>query len=119
MLSALGPKYAPLFAVLERAGFTCVVDNYRPDVFGNFVVLCSAPSSRVKITNDRGQIFVEVAAPAGPWNDKESILESIGIPRARHETRDGLWSGYEPATQVAELERLLPKILAAVNNGAA
>ena len=119
MVSVLGPKYAPIFAALERAGFTCAVEDYRPDVFGNFVVLCSASTSRVKVTNDRGQIFVDVSVNAGPWNDKETILESLGIPRARHETINGLWSGYDPAVQAAELGSLLPKILAAANNGAA
>ena len=118
MVSALGPKYAPIFATLERAGFTCVVEDYRPDAFGGFVVLCSAPTSQVKVTNDRGQIFVDVSVNAGPWNDKEAILESLGIPRARHETRSGLWSGYDPAVQTAELESYLPRILAAASSGA-
>jgi len=66
MVTALGPKYAPIFSALERAGFSCVVEDYRPDAFGNFVVLCSAPTSRVKVTNDRGQIFVEVSGSVGP-----------------------------------------------------
>jgi hypothetical protein len=47
------------------------------------------------------------------------ILESLGIPRERHETINGLWSGYEPAVQASELERYLPKLIAAVNNGVA
>ena len=119
MVSALGPKYEPIFAILEHAGFSCVVEYYRPDAFGNFVVLCSAPMARVRVTNERGQIFVDIASGGGPWSDKEAILESMGIPRTRHETRNGLWSGYDPAVQALELERFLPKILAAVGNGAA
>jgi hypothetical protein len=119
MVSALGPPYSALISLLERSGFTCVVQDYRPDVFGNFVALCSSPKSRVRITNDRGQIFIDVATSSGPWNDKENILESLGIPRARHQTINGLWSGYEPAAQVSELERYLPNLIAAVNNGIA
>jgi hypothetical protein len=117
MVSALGSEYSALFSVLERAGFTCVVQDYHPDVFGNFVALCSSPKSRVRITNDRGQIFLDVATLSGPWNDKEAILDSLGISRERHETMDGLWSGYEPAVQASELERFLPKLIAVVSNG--
>jgi hypothetical protein len=119
MVSALRPQYSALISVLERAGFTCVVQDYRPDVFGNFVALCSSPNSRVRITNDRGQIFVDVATLSGPCNNKEEILESIGIPRERHETLNGLWSGYEPAVQASELERYLAQLIAVVSNGAA
>jgi|SRR5277367_6673512 len=119
MVSALSPQYSALVSVLERGGFTCVVQDYRPDVFGNFVAMCSSPVLRVRITNDRGQIFVDVANLTGPWIDKEVILESLGIPRERHETINGLWSGYEPAVQTSDLERYLPKLIAAVNNGVA
>ena len=119
MVSALDPKYLPIFSVLERAGFTCSVDDYRPDVFGNFVVLCSTPTARIKVTNDRGQVFVAIAKASGPWTDKETMLENLGVPRARHETKEGLWSGYDPAAQAAELELFLPRLLAAANNGAA
>jgi hypothetical protein len=116
MVSPLGPQYSALFSALEEAGFTCVVENYRPDVFGNVVALCSSPKSRVRITNDRGQIFIDVASLSGPWIDKEAILESSGISRERHETIHGLWSGYDPAVQGPELERYLPNLIAAVSN---
>jgi hypothetical protein len=116
MVSPLGPQYSALFSALEEAGFTCVVENYRPDVFGDFVALCSSPKSRVRITNDRGQIFIDVASLSGPWIDKEAILESSGISRERHETIHGLWSGYDPSVQGPELERYLPNLIAAVSN---
>ena len=119
MVSALGPQYSALASVLERAGFTCLVQDFRPDVFGNFVALCSSPKSRVRVTNDRGQIFIDVATLSGPWNDKEQILESLGVPRERHETINGLWSGYEPAVQASELERYLSELIAVVSNGVA
>ena len=119
MVSALGPPYSTVISVLEGAGFTCVVQDHRPDVFGNFVALCSSPKSRVRITNDRGQIFVDVATLSGPWSDKEKILESLGILRERHETINGLWSGYEPAVQALELEQYLPKLVEVVSNGVA
>jgi hypothetical protein len=117
MISGLGPQYSELFSVLERAGFACEVQNHRPDVFGNFVVMCSSPKARVRITNDRGQIFIDVAALSGPWSDKETILESLGISRERHETINGLWSGHNPAVQASELAQFLPKLVAAVSNG--
>jgi hypothetical protein len=119
VVSDLDPQYSALVSVLERAGFTCVIQDYRPDVFGNFVAMCSSPELRIRITNDRGQIFIDLANSSGPWNDKEMILESLGIPRERHETINGLWSGYEPAVQASELERYLPKLVAAINNGVA
>jgi hypothetical protein len=119
MVSGLGPKHSAPVVDLERAGFTCQILDYRPDVFGNFVVLCSSPEVRVRITNDRGQIFVDVATLSGPWNDKEAILESLGIARDRHKTINGLWSGYEPAVQASELKLYLPKLVAAVSSGVA
>jgi hypothetical protein len=99
MVSVLGPPYSAVISVLERAGFTCVVQEYRPDVFGSFVALCSSP--RVRITNDRGQI----------------LLESLGVPRERHETINGLWSGYKPSVQASDLERYLARLFGVVSNG--
>lgn len=119
MLNALGSQYCAIFSELERAGFTCVVQNHRPDVFGNFVVLCSSPRSRIRITNDRGQIFIDLAALSGPWIDKGTILESLGISRERHETTNGLWSGYDLAVQASELAQFLPKLVAVVSIGGA
>jgi hypothetical protein len=117
MVSVLGPPYSALISVLERAGFTCVVQEYRPDVFGNFVALCSSPEARVRITNDRGQIFVDIATLSGSWNDKEKLLESLGVLRERHETINGLWSGYKPSVQSSELERYLARLIGVVSNG--
>jgi hypothetical protein len=116
MVSSLGPQYSELFSVLERAGFACVVQNHRPDIFGNFVVMCSSPKARVRVTNDRGQIFIDVATLSGPWKDKETILESLGISRERHETINGLWSGYDPAVQASELARYLPRLVAVASD---
>jgi hypothetical protein len=107
----LGARYGELFSVLQRAGFECIVDRYDPKVFGNFVVTCSSRDALLRVTNDRGQIFVAVAARSGPWRDKEEILEELRIPRSRHQTVAGLWAGYGPEVQADDLREFLPLLV--------
>jgi hypothetical protein len=110
--SALGPDYAALFAALEKTGFACSVLRYEPEAVGNFVVVCSSTAGNVRVTNDRGQIFIDFGASSGAWVDKEVLLGRLGLLRDRHPTTEhGLWRGYEPGIQAAELEKYLPELL--------
>ena len=104
----LGSRYQDLFSVLETAGFDLSVEDYNQESFGGFVVICRSRTITLKLVNDRGQIFVEVALPTGGWRDKEDILADRGISRSRHETINGLWSGYDPDIQAADLRAHLP-----------
>ncbi|HEU4420203.1 MAG TPA: hypothetical protein VFT55_14805 [Planctomycetota bacterium] len=115
----LGPSCARLFRDLEQAGFKLSVDDYSPASFGDFVVTCSSPKARLRVTSDRGQVFVDVASPSGGWRDKEAVLEAAGIPRTRHPTVRGLWTGYEPQVQSVDLRQHLAVLLAAIDDGAA
>jgi hypothetical protein len=108
----LGPRYAPLFAALQKAGFTCVVQSHEPGAFGNFVVICSSAAGKVRVTSDRGQVFVDVSVDGESWQEKEMLLERLGLARDRYPTEQGLWRGYAPEVQATELEQHLPALLA-------
>ena len=116
---ALDPRYAALFAVLQQAGFACSVQLGDPPASGNFVVECSSTAGSVRVTIDRGQVFVDFRVASGAWVDKEELLGRLGLSRDRHATEHGLWRGYEPAVQAAELARYLPELLREATGGAA
>jgi hypothetical protein len=103
-ITSLGSAYREIFAVLEAAGFTLTVTRYSPESFGNFVVACRSSAVDLKVTNDRGQIFIDLKTGDDEWLDKEKILASAGIVMSRYKTIDGLWTGYEPAIQASDLK---------------
>ncbi len=103
-ITSLGSAYREIFAVLEAAGFTLTVTRHSPESFGNFVVDCRGSAVDLKVTNDRGQIFIELKTGDDEWLDKEKILASAGLAMSRHKTIDGLWTGYEPAIQASDLK---------------
>ena len=115
----LGSRCRALFAVLAEAGFHLAVDLFRPEVFGDFIVLCSLPDATWRVISDRGQVVIEVALPDGGWRDKEEILEAAGIPRSRHGMVAGLWTGHEPDVQAEDVRRYLAVLLPPANDGAA
>ncbi len=114
-IASLGSKYRDLFTVLQDAGFTTSVELYSPESFGNFVVRCKSPLAELRVTNDRGQIFIDVKTDKGQWLGKERILESSGIAMSRYKTINGLWQGYEPDIQASDLKDNLPLLIAAAN----
>lgn len=112
----LDARYQELFDFLTSSGFECSLDYYRPDVMGGFVVECRSPSSKVRVTNDRSQIFIELAEPDGKWHSKEDLLEGSNIPFSRHPSIEGLWTGYDIDIQTAELKQYLPDLLRLVRS---
>jgi hypothetical protein len=72
------------FGFLSDGGFSLEVTDYRPDVFGNYVAIFTAPDLQIRLVSDRSQIFIDIRAGDGPWCDKETLLEQAGIPRTRY-----------------------------------
>lgn len=106
------------FAFLEHeAGFTLTEFSDTPAAFDNCVAHYTraaghAPPLDVRIERDRGQVFVELRWNHGPWRDKESFLERLGIPRGRHPSDAfGAWTGYHLAAQAHDLRCHLPLLI--------
>ena len=115
-MDALKAELSQHFGFLEVAGFVLEIQGYSPKHFGNFVATYASPDLTIRLTRDRSQVFVGLAAKNESWLDKEALLEKIGVPRTRHPTLSGLWSGYELATQAQDLQQFLPKIREAVRD---
>jgi hypothetical protein len=96
------------FGFLIQAGFSLEIHDDRPDVFGNYVAIFTAPDLLIRLVSDRSQVFVEVRVPGGDWCDKEILLEQGGIPRTRHPLNEiGLWTGYREDVQAKDLQQHL------------
>lgn len=69
---------APL---LDR-GYELIDRRTYPEHFGSGWVLLTRNDVRLRITNDRGQWFVEIGSSAAPdeWFDARLVLSEIGIP---------------------------------------
>ena len=110
-ITSLGSAYRELFEVLEAAGFTSTVTHYSPESFGNFIVDCRSSAADLRVTNDRGQILIDVKTSGDEWLDKEKLLASAGIAMSRYKTIDGLWTGYEPTIQASDLKENLELLI--------
>src|ERR1700685_1102170 len=96
------------FGFLADAGFSLEIETYRPDVFGNYSAVFTAPDIQIRLVSDRSEVFVDIGLADGSWCDKEILLEQGGIPRTRHPlTKIGLWSGYREEVQARDLEQYL------------
>lgn len=116
--SELGPGCAAIVTLLENSGFVCSVRRHEPGASGNFVAECSATAGNVRVTKDRGQVFVDFAVASGAWVDKEALMSRLGLSRDRHPTTEhGLWCGYEPGVQAAEMEMYLSALLREAADG--
>ena len=68
---------APEFGeILEHNKFEVADSNYSPGAFGDAFVICKSDNFIIKITKDRGEIFVDVATLSDPtrWYMLEHIL---------------------------------------------
>ena len=107
-MANLRARLLKTFGFLTDAGFSLEVTDYRPDMFGNYVAIFTAPDLLIRLVSDRSQVFVEIQIPGGHWCDKELLLEQRGIPRTRHPLGEiGLWAGYREETQVRDLQEYL------------
>ena len=62
-----------------------------------------------RIERDRGQVFVELRRADGLWEDKDAILQRLGIARSRHANdAHGAWTGYQLSVQADDVRRHLP-----------
>ena len=105
------------FSVLTDAGFSLEIETYRPDVFGNYSAIFTAPQMQIRLVSDRSQVFVDIGLADGSWCDKEVLLEQAGIPRTRHPLNEiGLWSGYREDVQARDLEQYLQILIAAAGS---
>jgi|SRR5271156_6294509 len=104
------------FGFLTDAGFSLVIETYRPDVFGNYSAVFTAPDMQIRLVSDRSEVFVDIGLADGSWCDKEVLLEQAGIPRTRHPLNEiGLWSGYREDVQARDLEQYLQVLKAAAS----
>ena len=93
-------------------GPSVVRSDHEPDHFGNAVAELLSPSLRVRVTRDRGQIFVDLA-PAfnGEWFDVDTVLCLV---HADDEAQALIRGGQDSVGQVAAaIHRYFSEIVAA------
>jgi hypothetical protein len=66
----------------QRHGFTILEEDYQAEVFGNAYAMFEN-SFRLRLTRDRGQLFVEVGPKTDPerrndWYDLRLVLKFLG-----------------------------------------
>ena len=110
------------FAFLEReAGFALAGFTDAPAAFDNCVAHYVRPGGsaplELRIERDRGQVFVEMRRGSTAWQDKDALLEGLGVARSRHAIGpDGSWSGYHMAVQASDLQQHLPLLAQHLGN---
>lgn len=68
---------APEFSFVGGKGLTRSASDYKPREFGNaFLVMAGVPFS-IRLTRDRGQVFVDAGNSAAGWHKLEYILEFV------------------------------------------
>jgi hypothetical protein len=79
-MANLHARLLKTFGFLTDAGFSLEISDYRPDVFGNYVAIFTAPDLLIRLVSDRSQVFVEIRVPGGHWCDKELLWSSAAYP---------------------------------------
>jgi hypothetical protein len=95
----------------DKFGFSLVSFSDEPRAFDNFVAIYERDDLALRITRDRSQMFISLALADSDWQDKEEILEQVGIEKTRFPTVNGLWAGYEIVNQAHDLEEHLETIV--------
>ncbi len=111
----------PLLACFQflacDAGFVLEKFSDTPAAFDNCVAhytraVAGGAALELRVERDRGQVFVELRRGSGPWQDKDTTLEHLGIARSRHpHDTHGAWTGYQMQVQAQDLQRHLPRLL--------
>lgn len=112
-LSPLLPGWRERFGFLETDfGFALTDFCDSPTAFDNCVAHYTRAPYALRLARERGQVFVELRCGTRPWQDKEPLLDRLGIAWSRHPPAgDGSWSGYHTAVQAQDLQRHLPLLL--------
>ena len=75
-------KAALVSSRLETQGFH-IASSETFDSFDNAVVVLASPDLRIRITRERGQIFIDFGprAESATWFDSDIVLEHLGLSR--------------------------------------
>jgi hypothetical protein len=68
---------APTFLFLVDKGFVTKASSYRPQEFGNAVLVTVGALFSIRFKRDRGQVFVEIGSDAVGWHSLEYVLEFV------------------------------------------
>ncbi len=92
-LQELLKSHAPW--LFDEFGLNVVADSYDPSAFGNSTVVLESNDIRLRLVQDRGQVFAEFEPPteSSKWWDLSFILEAISgaVPQPTFEL-DGVLS---------------------------
>jgi len=95
----------------EEMGFELKSYSEEPQAFNNFGALLQRSDLLIRITRDRGQVFIEFSIDNSHWHHKDMILNEMGIPWNRHPLSDSeLWEGYAMDIQAKELQQHIQDI---------
>lgn len=70
-------EIAPTFSFILARGWTATTVDYRPEEFGNAVIIASGEPFSLKFERDRSQLFVEIGNEASGWFKLEYVVEFL------------------------------------------
>lgn len=92
-------------------GFELISYSEEPRAFNNFEALLQRNDLHIRITRDRGQVFIELSIDNSHWHYKDVILNEMGILWNRHPLSESeLWEGYAMDIQAKELRQYIEGI---------
>jgi hypothetical protein len=102
---------APSFAFVQHEGFVQVSGHYKPEEFGNAVLVMAGQNFSLKFERDRGQIFVDIGNSDIGWEKLEYALifldnsikeEQLGSPPTESRLADLARSNWKKIFQLHE-----------------
>ncbi|NJA08192.1 hypothetical protein HC024_21010 [Methylococcaceae bacterium WWC4] len=99
---------APAFAFILDKGFVPGESEYKPQEFGNAVLVMTGTQFSLRFERDRGQVFIDVGNNIFGWYKLEYVLEFLDCIN----TQSQLGAPPEPRLLASLLQQLWEKVIA-------
>lgn len=70
-------ELAPAFSFIAAKGFVLNARDYKPQEFGNAIVVMAGPIFSLRFMRDRDQIFIDAGSDEAGWHKLEYVLEFV------------------------------------------
>lgn len=99
---------APAFTFILDKGFVPGESEYKPQEFGNAVLVMTGTPFSLRFERDRGQVFIDVGNNIFGWYKLEYVLEFVDCMNAQSQ----LGTPPEPKLLASLLQELWEKVIA-------
>lgn len=76
---------APAFSFVEGKGLVASASDYRPQEFGNAILVMAGGQFSLRFERDRGQVFVDAGGNSIGWHKLEYVLEFVDGSVTQHQ----------------------------------